>query len=895
MQKKNPSQSGFFNRRTVIVSAFFFAASLLTYFSFAATADNWQAKVHPDVLTAVAAGDSEFLIYVTPVADLSGAASLSTKEAKGQYVYQKLTAAAEAAQPPVRQTLSQLGAQFQAFWVSNVIWAKGNQAVVQAVAVLPQVAYIAPSPVGGLKLPPQLPAPAPTSPDAVEVVEGSLTSVNADDVWAMGYRGQGAVVAGCDTGVRWTHNALKNHYRGWNGTSADHNYNWKDGIHNPNTGCPGDSPEPCDDDAALGGGHGSHTMGTMVGDDGGANQIGMAPEAKWMACRNMNNGVGVPVTGYLECMQFMLAPTKLDGTAPDPSKAPHVINNSWGCVEPGCVPEPNPPTPGFLRATLQASRAAGIVYVVSAGNEGNNGVGDCSTLEFPLARYPEAFSVGAIDHRTNAAADFSSRGPVLGDPDYPDGLPKPNISAPGVTIRSAQRASDSSYASLSGTSMSGPHVAGLVALIISANPSLAGNVDRIEEIIEQSAVHQTTTQACGSDTSTSIPNNVFGWGRIDALAAVNMALADIGCPVPPFVDDLEPVALPGWTFEVAQNDTTASPTWALMTDPTAHSLTHSFSTNASDPEGVKDDRLIAPPQNLSATSHLRFWHQFNLEETFDGGVLEVSIDGGNTWVDVVAGGGSFVSGGYNGSIDPDPSNESPITGRQAWTGISASAPSMNVVDVNLGAFAGNGVLVRWRLGLDIVSAPPGTGWTVDDIRFTNLACPLPAPIPTFVGSRKTHTGVQDFDIPLPLTGNPGIECRTGGVTQVVVIFGQPVNFTGVSVTSGTGTVSSTTGNGTNQATINLSGVTNAQTITVTLFGASFAIGGASADIPIPIGVLLGDVNASRRTDAGDVTQVRNKTVSIPDATTFRMDVNASGRIDAGDVTTTRNATVTVLP
>jgi serine protease AprX len=491
MQKKTSSKFGFFNLRTTIVCTFVSAASLLTYFSFAAPADNWQAKVHPDVLTAVAAGESEFIIYVTPVADLSGARSFATKEEKGQYVYEKLTAAAEAAQPPVRQMLSQLGAQYQSFWVSNVIWVKGNQTVVQAVAGLPQVAYIAPSPVGGLKLPTQQPASnAPTGIDAVEGIEGSLISVGADQVWAMGYLGQGAVVAGADTGVRWTHNALKNHYRGWNGTSADHNYNWHDGIPNPNDTCPGNSPEPCDDDTLLGGGHGSHTVGTMVGDDGGANRIGMAPQAKWIACRNMNHGAGVPVTGYLDCMQFFLAPTKIDGTAPDPSKAPHVINNSWGCVEPGCVPEPNPPTPGFLRATLQASRAAGIVYVVSAGNEGNNGVGDCSTLEFPLARYPEAFSVGAIDHRNNTIADFSSRGPVMGDPDYPppNGLLKPNISAPGVTIRSVQRASDSAYGSLSGTSMSGPHVAGLVALIISANPSLAGNVDRIEQIIEQSAV-----------------------------------------------------------------------------------------------------------------------------------------------------------------------------------------------------------------------------------------------------------------------------------------------------------------------------------------------------------------------------------------------------------------------
>jgi hypothetical protein len=392
---------------------------------------------------------------------------------------------------------------------------------------------------------------------------------------------------------------------------------------------------------------------------------------------------------------------------------------------------------------------------------------------------------------------------------------------------------------------------------------------------------------CGPPNYSGRANKAAIVRQLDGRRLFAAADGIAACPPLPFIDDLEPAPEPGWTFEVAQNDTTASPTWALMTDPNAHSLYHSFFSDASDPTGVKDDRLIAPPQNLSATSHLIFWHQFKFEDSFDGGVLEVSTDGGNTWVDVLAGGGSFVSGGYNGSIDPDPSNGSPITGRPAWTGLSAAAPMMNLVDVNLGAFAGNGVLVRWRLALDIVSVDPGTGWWVDDVQFTNLACDIPPPTPTLVVSRKVHTGVGPFDIPLP-----GIECRSGGVTQVVMTFAVPVTFSGASIT-GTGTVTSTSGSGTTEATINLSGVTNAQNITVSLLGVS--AGGASGDIPVTIGVLLGDVNSTRRTDSGDVTQVRNHTVSVPDQDTFRFDVNTTGRIDAGDVTVTRNASVTVLP
>ena len=500
----------------VVVTAVAFGISATA----SATVD-WQQRVDAVVLDAASQGPTEFFVYLNEQADLSGARSLATKQEKGRFVYDRLRSVAADSQEAVVAALEQNGATHRSFWVTNAILAKGDLDAVEAVARLSEVQYVYGVGSGGLE-PPADPPGGTTSTSLATTVFDSIALVKANQAWSLGYRGQGAVVAGADTGVRWTHEALKSKYRGWNGTTASHDYNWHDSIHNPNLYCPADSPQPCDDDGIVGGGHGSHTVGTMVGSGpdvaGQKNEFGMAPDAKWIACRNMNNGAGV-IPMYLECMEWFIAPTRIDGNGADPAKAPDVVNNSWGCVE--VCPPP------ALQDTLQASRAAGIFYAVSAGNDGVGGPGPaagCSTIYHPLARYPEAFTVGATTWDTDSIAEFSSRGPVLlGDPPDQALLRKPDISAPGVDIRSAGRATDSTYRVLSGTSMAGPHVAGLVALIISANPALAGNVDRIEDIIEQTAVPKPSNEGCGLDTPTQVPNNTYGWGRIDALAAVQLA------------------------------------------------------------------------------------------------------------------------------------------------------------------------------------------------------------------------------------------------------------------------------------------------------------------------------------------------------------------------------------
>ena len=343
--------------------------------------------------------------------------------------------------------------------------------------------------------------------------------INADDVWELGIRGEGVVVGGEDTGYEWHHPALINQYRGYdkNVDTVNHNYNWHDAIHaldphNPDSTlnpCGLDVKEPCDDR-----GHGTHTMGTMIGLDS-ANQIGVAPDAKWCGCRNMERGWGTPFT-YIECFQWFLGPTDLNNENPDPSKAPHVINNSWSCpVVEGC----DSSNWEVMNLVVNNLRTAGIVVVVSAGNSGSS----CGSVSTPAAMFEGSFSVGATA-MNDTIAGFSNRAPVVVDSSF---RLKPNVSAPGVFVRSASL--NGGYVHSSGTSMAGPHVAGVVALMISANPALAGKVDIIEDIIEQTAIPKTTDQDCGAIPGWQVPNHTYGYGRIDALAAVQAAaLIEVG-------------------------------------------------------------------------------------------------------------------------------------------------------------------------------------------------------------------------------------------------------------------------------------------------------------------------------------------------------------------------------
>src|SRR5207245_1187960 len=314
--------------------------------------------------------------------------------------------------------LRERGIEHRSFYIVNAILVKGSREVAETLAVRPDVARVEGNPVIHNPLPqPDAVIEAPPQPQQPATIEPGIQYTHAPDVWALGFRGQGITVADADTGQRWTHNALKPHYRGWNGVTSDHNYNWHDSIHNSvGNPCGNDSPFPCDDN-----GHGTHTIGTAIGDDGADNQIGMAPGAKWIGCRNMDQGNGTPAR-YIECMEWFLAPYPIGGGQGDPTKAPDITINSWSC----------PPSEGCsantLEAAVEAQAAAGIMMVVAAQNYGPS----CSTVEDPAGIYAASYTVGALNTGTDTIASFSSRGPVTIDG---SGRIKPDITAPGTNTR----------------------------------------------------------------------------------------------------------------------------------------------------------------------------------------------------------------------------------------------------------------------------------------------------------------------------------------------------------------------------------------------------------------------------------------------------------------------------
>jgi subtilisin family serine protease len=444
-------------------------------------------QVYTDLATSID-GTADFIVYMAEQADLSAAFGIENWTDRGRYVLDTLQDVAQSSQLGVRAQLDAAGATYESRYIVNALVVKGDIVILDTLASRPDVAYIGPNTAI------ETPEPVEMNQllDDIDAVAWGVAQVRGDEVWAdFGATGDGIVVSNIDTGVDYDHVALVNQYRGTVGVGTyDHNYNWWDPY--------GYGPTvPYDFHS-----HGSHTMGTMLGDDGGANQIGMAPTAQWFSCQGFDQYTGY---GYnaelLECAEFILAPWDLGGANPDPNLRAHVVNNSWGGGQ----------AQWWYNQAIYAWRAAGIFPAFSAGNEGPA----CETMGDP-GDMLNVMAVGATDS-TDTIAGFSSRGPAS-----VTGLTKPNVSAPGVSIYSAYN--DGTFGLMGGTSMASPHVAGEAALLWSAQPELMGDVQLTYWVIEQTAEPITTTQGCGGDLPTDVPNNTYGWGRIDAYEAVSMSV-----------------------------------------------------------------------------------------------------------------------------------------------------------------------------------------------------------------------------------------------------------------------------------------------------------------------------------------------------------------------------------
>ncbi len=433
---------------------------------------------------------NRFFVILRDQADLQAASGIEDRDSRREYVYTTLVDHALQTQARLRSILDQRGVHYRPFYLVNGMEVNGDPLLRSYLAAQPEVDRIDDSQY--LRPLPALP-PANTGDAAAPAGPAwNIVAIGADKVWSqLGVTGRGITIGQSDSGVQGNHPALRAEYRGLGGHD---DYNWLD----PWFG----TRSPTDIN-----GHGTHTLGTALGSGG----IGVAPGAQWVGCVNLGRNLGNPAW-YLTCMQFMLAPYPQGGDPfrdGDPRRAADVLNNSWGC----------PPIEGCDERTLApaaaALHAAGIFVVASAGNAGSA----CATVTDPLAVYSNVVTVGAID-RAGLLADFSSRGPVVRSSGQ---RTKPDIVAPGVAVLSAFPGG--SYAVESGTSMAGPHVAGVVALMWSAQPKLAGDVDRTTQILIQTARPYTGTfDACAVHGGR--PNDDVGYGIVDAYAAVKAALAD---------------------------------------------------------------------------------------------------------------------------------------------------------------------------------------------------------------------------------------------------------------------------------------------------------------------------------------------------------------------------------
>ncbi len=437
------------------------------------------AKIDPGLLQALQRDESrqiDVIVEMKPVgAPLPEVGTLDQAQQR-QAVVDSLQVTAQQSQQAAQFLLLQQvqaghAGDVRAFWIFNGLAASLDYQATIQLASLEDVFFIRAENTYQLEPPP---IESEDEPQLGDSVEWNIARIRADLAWdALRITGAGVVVANIDTGVDWLHPALRTRYRGYDPNGLyNHQCNWFDATGQG-------AVYPVDYN-----GHGTHTMGTAVG----ANGIGVAPEATWIAVRAFDNQGSAAESWLHAAFQWILDPGP--GCTP-----PDIVSNSWSSSLGG--------TEAF-RPDVSALQAAGIFAPFAAGNNGPSP----SSVGAP-ASYPEAFAVGSIASN-DAVANSSGRGPSI----WFDGiLTKPDIAAPGVNVLSSLPGG--TYGLASGTSMATPHVAGVAALILQAKPD--ASISQIETVMKQTAY----------PLGNPIPNNDSGWGRLDAYASL-VSILDAG-------------------------------------------------------------------------------------------------------------------------------------------------------------------------------------------------------------------------------------------------------------------------------------------------------------------------------------------------------------------------------
>jgi subtilisin family serine protease len=453
----------------------------------------------------------------------------ASRAARQQGIIRALQAHANASQRQVQAFLRAreaqgLVSQTIPFWVFNGLSVTATPAVFQELAARADVAAITPDAI----------QVAPIAPLAATAPAQNLSVIGAPALWDLGWRGQGVVVANMDSGVDVSHPDLAARWRG--GSNS-----WYDPY--------GQHPTTPTDLS----GHGTWTMGVLVGGDASGTSLGVAPGAQWIAVKMFNDAGSATATAVHQGFQWLLDP---DGN-PATADAPYVVSNSWAYGSPGCNLE--------FQLDLRSLRAAGILPVFAAGNYGPG-----SSTSVSPANYPEAFAVGASDN-VDAIYAGSSRGPsACGEAP----TTYPELVAPGVNIDTTDRYG--LYYAATGTSLSVPHVAGGLALLLSAYPDLSA---------DQQAAALINTAV---DRGPTGPDNTFGYGRLDILAAYHWLQAGgsatpTATAVPPTATAIPPTAtaIPPTATAVPPTATAIPPTATAVPSLHVGDLDRSTTTSAS--------------------------------------------------------------------------------------------------------------------------------------------------------------------------------------------------------------------------------------------------------------------------------------------------------------------------